>query len=60
MVWQTVPVFDDSHKEGVLKLVILSYFSSYLLWVVGSSVFSSTKLEIVIKVYRLFRPNTVL
>ena len=19
MVWQTVPVFDDSHKEGVLK-----------------------------------------
>ena len=60
MVWQTVPVFDDSHKEGVLKLVILSYFSSYLLWVVGSSVFSSTKLEIVIKVYRPFRPNTVL
>ena len=24
MVWQTVPVFDDSHKEGVLKGVNLS------------------------------------
>ena len=50
MVWQTGPVFDDFHKEGVLKGVHFSYFSLYFVWLVGSSVLTSTKLEIVIKV----------
>ena len=43
MVWQTVSVFDDSHKEGVLKGVNFSYLSLCFVWVVGSSVFTSTK-----------------
>ena len=50
MVWQTIPFFDDSHEERVLKGVNFSSFSFYFLWMVGSSVFTSTNLEIVIKV----------
>ena len=49
MVWQTIPVFDDSHKEGGVKGVNFSLFSLYFVWMVGSSVFTSTTLEIVIE-----------
>ena len=53
MVWQIVPVFDDSHKEGVLKGVNFSLFRLYFVWTVRSSVCTSTILEIVINVYAI-------
>ena len=53
MVWQIVPVFDDSHKEGVLKGVNFSLFRLYSIWMVGSSACTSAILEIVINVYAI-------
>ena len=30
MVWQTVPVFDDSHKEGVLSKCLVDFRADHL------------------------------
>ena len=30
MVWQTVPVFDDSHKEGVRRKCLVDFRADHL------------------------------